>query len=106
VGPVLKAASLGCTLSSCNARTRPTESSNWVLLAGVIVVIALFPEVLAGAAAMLGVQVPANLLFFLGSLVLLGVNVQLSSELGRLEERTRTLAEEVALLRLSSREHR
>ncbi|MFD9949397.1 DUF2304 domain-containing protein [Nonomuraea sp. NPDC059023] len=87
-------------------KLREKYATFWVLLAGVIVVIALFPDVLAGAAAMLGVQVPANLLFFLGSLVLLGVNVQLSSELGRLEERTRTLAEEVALLRLSGREHR
>lgn len=30
VGPVEKAASFGCTLSSCSARTRPTESSNCV----------------------------------------------------------------------------
>ncbi|MFL6135742.1 MAG: hypothetical protein ACJ72A_23260, partial [Nocardioidaceae bacterium] len=40
------------------------------------------------------------LLFFVASMLLLVVSVQHSSELGRLEERTRTLAEEVALLRL------
>jgi hypothetical protein len=34
------------------------------------------------------------------SLVLLAVNVQLSSEVGRLEERVRTLAEEMGLQRL------
>jgi hypothetical protein len=44
--------------------------------------------------------VPANLLFFVASMLLLAVSVQHSSELGRLEERTRTLAEEVGLLRL------
>ena len=46
-------------------------------------------------------QVPANLLFFVGSLLLLAMSLQHSFELGRLEERTRTLAEEVALLRLA-----
>ena len=45
-------------------------------------------------------QVPANLLFFAASMLLLCVSIQHSYELGRLEERTRTLAEEVALLRL------
>ena len=43
---------------------------------------------------------PANLLFFVASLVLLILTLQHSYELGRVEERTRTLAEEVALLRL------
>ena len=45
-------------------------------------------------------QVPSNLLFFVASVVLLVLSLQHSYELGRLEERTRTLAEEVALLRL------
>ena len=52
------------------------------------------------ATTALGLQVPANLLFFVASLVLLMLTLQHSYELGRLEERTRTLAEEVALLRL------
>ncbi len=43
---------------------------------------------------------PANLLFFGASMLLLGVSIHHSYELGRLEERTRTLAEEVGLLRL------
>jgi hypothetical protein len=39
-------------------------------------------------------------LFLLAIVVLLGLTLQLSYELGRTEERVRTLAEEVALLRL------
>jgi hypothetical protein len=39
-------------------------------------------------------------MFFLASVVLLLLSLQHSYELGRLEERTRTLAEEVGLLRL------
>ena len=44
-------------------------------------------------------MVPLNLLLFLGMLVMLVMIMQLSSETGRLRERTRILAEEVALLR-------
>lgn len=72
----------------------------WVILAMLIVVIAIFPGVLSSAADVTGVQVPSNLLFFVASLVLLAVNVQLSSEVGRLEDKVRTLAEEIGLLRL------
>jgi hypothetical protein len=63
-------------------------------------VVAAFPELLTWASGVLGVTVPANLLFFMASMLLLVVTVQHSSELGRLEDRTRTLAEEVGLLRL------
>ena len=53
---------------------------------------------------------PANLLFFGASMLLLGVSIHQSYEVGRLEERTRTLAEEIGLLRLelqsqADREH-
>ena len=49
---------------------------------------------------------PANLLFFGASMVIMVLTLQHSSELGRLEERTRTLAEEIALLRLEIDQHR
>ena len=55
---------------------------------------------LTTAADLVGVEVPANLLFFGASMLLLGVSIHQSYEMGRLEERTRTLAEEIGLLRL------
>lgn len=72
----------------------------WVFLSVLIVIVAIFPATLIWAADVTGVEVPSNLLFFVASLVLLAVNVQLSSEVGRLEERVRTLAEEMGLQRL------
>ena len=39
-------------------------------------------------------------------MVIMVLTLQHSSELGRLEERTRTLAEEIALLRLEIEQHR
>jgi hypothetical protein len=78
----------------------------WAVVALGTVIVALFPNLLNLSASLVGVAVPANLLFFVASMVLLVVSVQHSSELGELEEKSRTLAEEVALLkmRLSSLE--
>jgi hypothetical protein len=81
-------------------RLREKYAVFWAVVAVFTLVVAAFPALLTWAAALVGVAVPANLLFFVASMLLLVVSVQHSSELGRLEERTRTLAEEVALLRL------
>jgi hypothetical protein len=71
----------------------------WVLLGTGAALLALFPDLLGMAARATGVTVPLNLLLFLGSLAMLIMLMQLSSESGRLRERTRVLAEEVALLK-------
>jgi hypothetical protein len=72
----------------------------WVFVAVFALVVAVFPQTLFWLSSLIGVEVPANLLFFLASMLLLGISVHHSYELGRLEDRTRTLAEEIALLRL------
>lgn len=81
-------------------RLREKYAVFWALVAVLTLVVAAFPGLLTWASGLLGVSVPANLLFFMASMLLLVVTVQHSSELGRLEDRTRTLAEEVGLLRL------
>ncbi len=72
----------------------------WGAVAIVTLILTIAPGTLDWAAGLIGVAVPANLLFFMASMLLLLVSIQHSFELGRMEERTRTLAEEVALLRL------
>jgi hypothetical protein len=81
-------------------RLREKYAVFWAMVAVLTLVVAAFPGLLTWASALIGVAVPANLLFFMASMLLLVVTVQHSSELGRLEDRTRTLAEEVGLLRL------
>lgn len=71
----------------------------WLLVAPAIAVLALAPSLLDAAADVVGVADPVNLLLFLGVLVLLGVCLHLSWECSRLEEETRSLVEEVGLLR-------
>lgn len=70
----------------------------WVLLGVVAVVFALFPDALFWVTDVAHVQVPLNLVLFSGVLFLLVVSMQLANEVGRLESRTRRLAEELTIL--------
>jgi hypothetical protein len=81
-------------------RLREKYALIWVVVALSTVLLVIFPGLLIRASDLLGVQVPANLLFFAASMLLLLLSIQFSYEIGRLEDRTRTLAEEVALLAL------
>jgi hypothetical protein len=72
----------------------------WALVAVGVLVLTIFPGLLTVASDLVGVDVPANLLFFLASLVLMVLTLQHSYELGRLEDKTRTLAEELAIVRM------
>ncbi|WP_129339761.1 DUF2304 domain-containing protein [Cellulomonas endophytica] len=79
---------------------REKYAALWVVVGLVIVLLAAFPGLLARLADLIGVEVPANLLFFLALVLLLAVSVHLSWELSKTEEEMRVLAEEVAILRL------
>ena len=79
---------------------REKYAITWVVVALTTLLVAAFPSILFWFSNLIGVAVPSNLLFFIASMVLLIISVHHSYELGRLEDRTRTLAEEVALLRL------
>ena len=81
-------------------RLREKYATIWVAVAAATMVLAVFPTLLYRGAALLGVQAPSNLLFLVSLIVLLAISLQLSGEVGQLEEQTRTLAEEVGALRL------
>lgn len=70
----------------------------WLLFSGVALFFSVTPGALRGASDALGVETPANLLFFVTIVLLVLVAVQLSYELSRHEARLRRLAEEVALI--------
>lgn len=76
----------------------------WLLVGMAAALLALFPDLLGSAARATGVEVPLNLLLFLGSLAMLVMLMQLSSEAGKLRERTRVLAEEIALLKAAAKD--
>lgn len=80
-------------------RIREKYAAAWIVLAIAVVVVGAFPNILSTMARAVGVQTPINLLFLLSGLLLLVLSVQFSIEISQLEEETRTLAEELALLR-------
>ncbi|KAB1864231.1 DUF2304 domain-containing protein [Microbacterium algeriense] len=80
-------------------RLREKYAVLWLIIAVSVLIVGLFPGLLAGLTAFLGVQVPSNLLFATAILLLLGVSLHLSWELSQVEEETRRLAEESAILR-------
>jgi hypothetical protein len=71
----------------------------WLLVSIVILPLAFFPFLTDDLARVLGIASGVSLVLFLGIVFLLLVTVHLSWEVSRLEEETRTLAEDLALLR-------
>jgi hypothetical protein len=80
-------------------RLREKYAITWLVVGLGVCVFGAFPTAVEWMADLVGVETPSNLLFALALIVLLIVCIQLSTEITTLEEETRTLAEEVALLR-------
>lgn len=79
----------------------------WWLVFGVLALVGgVFPQLVERLAAFAGVELPVNLVFFVAISVAFLVFLQHSSELTRLEAKTRTLAERVAILELELRQSR
>jgi hypothetical protein len=80
-------------------KLREKYAALWLIVGVATLVLAAFPRLLNIVAEYVGVQVPSNLLFAMSILMLLGVCLHLSWEISVVEDETRTLAEEVAILR-------
>lgn len=71
----------------------------WLVIGLAVLVLGIFPQLLLWLTDTLGVQVPANLLFSLAIVLLLGVALHLSWELSQAEDEIRRSAEEAAIAR-------
>jgi hypothetical protein len=76
----------------------------WLLASALALIASIFPGLLNWLAALIGVDLPVNLVFFVSIAILVLVCIQHAAELTRLEAKTRTLAESAALLDLRVRE--
>lgn len=72
----------------------------WMLTGLIIIILMIFPNVLTWLTDLVGLQVPSNLLFTLAIIFLLAVCLQLSLEVSVAEDKSRVLAEHVAILNL------
>jgi hypothetical protein len=81
---------------------RAKYSFLWLSIGSAMVLLAAWPGLLDKVSASLGVFYPPATLFLAGMFLLFLISVHFSWELSRLEERTRLLAEELALKSISS----
>lgn len=77
----------------------------WMIVGFFVLVLGIFPTLIDTIARPLDIASPPNLLFLVATGALLLVSVHLSWETSRLEDETRELAEEVALLRHQLERH-
>lgn len=80
-------------------KLREKYAGLWLVVAIGVVVVGVFPQVAESLARLTGVQTASNLVFLIAGAVLAVIALQLSSEVGHLEEEVRTAVEEIALLR-------
>jgi hypothetical protein len=87
-----------------HGRLRAKFAMLWVGVGAVLVVLAAFPGLLDWTAERAGIFYPPVVFLLAATAFLFVLSVHFSWELSRLEERTRILAEEVALLRAEREE--
>jgi hypothetical protein len=78
----------------------------WIIIGIGTLLLAAFPGLLEFASTLIGIQVPANLLFIMTLVLLVGVCLHLSQEQSQAEDEVRILAEDVAILRAEMSEVR
>lgn len=77
-------------------RLRERHAVWWLLAGSVSLLLSIFPQLMVILSEFIGIEIPSNLIFFLGIVVLFMVCLQQSAELTKLEENQRTFAEEIA----------
>lgn len=83
---------------------RAKYSLLWLSVGLMVTILAVSPTVLDRVSTLLGISYGPTTLFMAAITLLLVLVVHFSWELSRLEERTRTLAEEFALIRMQTPE--
>lgn len=78
----------------------------WIVIGLGTLLLSAFPGLLERASTLVGIQVPANLLFIMTLVLLVGVCLHLSREQSQAEDEVRILAEEVAILKAEMKELR
>lgn len=71
----------------------------WVLMIATLATSAVFKEQINLLSKFLGFEVLSNFILMVSGLVLLFVVMQMSLELGKVEDKVQTLAEEIAILK-------
>ncbi|MGV9265384.1 DUF2304 family protein [Kitasatospora sp. NPDC003701] len=84
---------------------REKYAAIWLAIGVVVAPLGFFPTILDSTARRLGIASGVSLVLFAGFVLVLMVSLHLSWEASRLEAETRTLAEDVAMMRAHLAEH-
>ncbi|MDH6531776.1 hypothetical protein M2119_000013 [Aurantimicrobium minutum] len=101
IGPILSIALIAIIVTQLmRKRLRERHALWWAIGAITTLFLSIFPGILLNLSSWLGFVAPLNLVLILGLALMLLVNLQHSAELTDLENKVRTLAEEIAELKL------
>lgn len=75
----------------------------WIVLATILIVLSIFPQIAYWIADILGVQSPVNFIFLLIIFMLMIRNFLLTIKVSQLEDKLKTLVEELAIRENASR---
>lgn len=104
VGPILAIGLLALILNRLlKKKLRERHAIWWAVGALFALGLSLFPVALSTLSEFLGFEAPLNFVLILAIVIIFLVNIQQSSELTQLEEKVRTLTEEIALMNMKHR---
>lgn len=69
----------------------------WIIFAGLLILISLFPQIIYGLAAFFGVESPVNLVFIFIIFILLLKLFMMTIELSQLENKVKELIQQIAI---------
>jgi len=69
----------------------------WILIAIVVAVFAIWPDILVAVSRLVGIYAPVNMLFFAGFIIAIMVIFSLSMEVSRQSEQIKKLTQEMAI---------
>jgi hypothetical protein len=81
-----------------NKKLQLQYSMNWMSMLIVILIVAIFPDLLNWLSSICGVELPINIVFFLGFCFILIIVYGLTSTVSKLSNENKQLAQRVALL--------
>ena len=79
------------------SRMKIDDAVSWVLLAGLLVLMGVFPQAIVWLARLLGVESPANLVFLIFIFILLLRVFQLSIHVSKIEAKLEKFAQKYAI---------
>lgn len=71
----------------------------WLVVGGLLIIMAIFPQVLDTTSEVLGVLTPVNALFLIGYIFLLAIIFSLTMAISKYSDKVRELAQQIALLK-------